>query len=81
MSCRHAEAKMHYLSSSNANHQFLTKKQSPVVVGTIEPTNIPIEKPPRVYNLVFRSVLTLSNRSIAFSKCFLISILKYFLFK
>lgn len=73
MSCLHDKAKMRYLPCSNANHQFPTRKQSPALVGTVKATNIPIEEPPRLHN-----ILTLSNRSVAFSKCFLITILKYF---
>lgn len=34
MSCLHAKAKMHHLSCNNANHQFPTREQSPIDVGT-----------------------------------------------
>lgn len=53
MSCHHAEAKIHYLSCSYTNREFPARKQSPTVVGTVKPTNIPIEKPQEVIILFF----------------------------
>lgn len=56
-----------------------SKAQLMWVLESREPKNIPIEKTPRLHNpTLFLNVSTFSNRSIASSGCFLISVLKYF---
>lgn len=81
MSRLRAKAQIRHLSGSNANRQFPTREQSPADVGTRRrrAREYPGRKTPRVRNpALCLNVLTLSSRSIAFSRCFLISVLKYF---
>lgn len=81
MSCLHAKAQIHHVFGNNANHQFPAREQSSADVGTRKQRarECPNRKAPRVRNpALCLHVLTLSNRSIAFSRCFLISVQKYF---